>query len=238
MDRDATISRRNLLRKSLGLQTLEEKHESKDPSQSPAVDCVSAEPALRKDVTPETILKTINSEYVYRLILQRLLAFCCEPKSFREIHKDLMYYPEIYHNRATHTPESLMTWMIEIGAIVGYTEECLEEELWVTTEAGMEAIAVNDPAERLKRLLEEEPAYDEIYRIILKFCLTEHSVDDIEDLLRVHPGLRNPKVYPSHLVERLEFAGALEWTDHEKLITTETGKKPLLNWRPCVVLNW
>jgi len=84
-------------------------------------------------------------------------------------------------------------------------------------------ITVNDPAERLRRLLEEEPGYVDIYRMVLEYCLEEHSMPEIEYLLRAHPALTNPKVYPSYLVDRLEFVGALEWTG--KWRTTETGRE-------------
>ena len=80
-----------------------------------------------------------------------------------------------------------------------------------------------DPAERLRRLLGDEPAYADVYGMILKFCAEERSISEIECLLRANPALENPKIYPSYLIDRLEFAGALKWTG--KWRVTETGKE-------------
>ena len=86
--------------------------------------------------------------------------------------------------------------------------------------------AAKNPAERLRRVLEEEPEYADVYRMVLTFCFEERSMPEIEYLLRAHPALANPIVYPSYLVDRLEFAGALEWIG--KWRTTEAGREPLV----------
>jgi hypothetical protein len=205
------ISRRNLFRRSLGLQPREEARAQDVPSSDPAPEDVFPTPAAAQDVTPEKIQKRINAEPAYRLVLPRLLAFCSEPRSVQEIHEEMMYFPGM--RTAPHSPKTLLTWMIEAGAIARYMEEGSEAVLWLTTEAGIEAIAGNDPAERLRRLLEEDPAYADIYRMILEFCSEEgRSISEIDYLLIAHPALKNPQIYPSCLVDRLEFAGALEWT--------------------------
>jgi hypothetical protein len=224
------ISRRNLLRRSLGIRTPENEGVSKEQSAVPAQDNIFLDPVAAQYADPEKtlkrpeeILKRIDAEPAYRLVLQRLLAFCYEPRSIREIHDELTYYPEM--RASAHTPKMLLAWMIEIGAIAGHKKEDSETALWLTTEAGIEAIAGRDPAERLRRLLEEEPAYEDVYRKILEFCPEGRSLSDIENLLRAHPALQRPQIYPSYLVDRLEFAGALEWDGNWR--ATETGKAAL-----------
>ena len=221
MSRNNTFSRRNLLRISLGIRTLEDEGATKESYAEPAPDEAFPAPTSGENVTSEKILKRIDAEPAYRQILQKLLAFCSEPRSTNEIHDELMYYTVM--RNATHTPKMLLTWMIEVGAIVRHTEKEPGTALWMTTEAGIEAIAGRDPVERLRRLLEDETEYADIYRMILKFCSEERSLSDIEYLLLAHPALQRPKVYPSYLVDRLEFAGALEWTG--KWLTAETGKE-------------
>ena len=218
------ISRRNLFLRSFGVRKQEDERAPGKTSHAHAPEDVFHEPAAAEDVTPEKILKRITAEPAYRLILPRLLAFCSEPKSVQEIHEELMYFPEM--RTAAHNPKMLLKWMIEAGAIARYSKEGAETALWFTTEAGLDAIAANNPAERLRRLLEDEPAYVDIYKKILDFCSMERSMPEIEYLLIAHPGLQNPKVYPSYLVDRLEFAGAIEWTG--KWRVTETGKEILL----------
>ncbi|MDR0842551.1 MAG: hypothetical protein LBP68_03925 [Acidobacteriota bacterium] len=165
--------------------------------------------ASGEPVSPERIQKRIAAEPVYRLLLPRLLAFCAEPRSGKEIRDAMQDLPEM--RTALHTPEMLLTWMVEVGAIAGHKRDTAAT-LWQTTEAGMAAIAGDDPAERLRRLLEEEAVYGDIYRRVLEFCTDGRTLSEIEALLRAHPALENPKVFPAYLVDRLEFAGALEWT--------------------------
>ena len=214
------ISRRNLFRRSLGIPMPKDKSAPEKAFIESTPENNFPIPAAAENVTPEKILKRIDAEPSYRHILQRLLAFCSEPKSVREIHDEIMCYTGTA--RAARDPKMLLAWMIEVGAIAGHAAEGSETTLWRTTEAGIEAVAGRDPAERLRRLLEEEPAYADIYRMILKFCYEERSLSDIEYLLQAHLGLRNPPVYPSYLIDRLEFTGALEWTG--KWRTTEAGK--------------
>ncbi|MDR0309983.1 MAG: hypothetical protein LBJ21_00190 [Acidobacteriota bacterium] len=224
MTRNGQISRRNLFRRSLGIRTPENDGEPKGQPDGFEPIEILPEPVAVQDATPEKILKRINAEPAYRLVLPRLLAFCFEPRSAGEIHEELMCFSVM--RTAAHTPKMLLAWMIETGAVARYMEEDSEkgskDARWLTTEAGIEAIAGRDPAERLRRLLDEEPEYSDIYRMILEFCSCERSISEIEYLLRAHPALENPKVYPSYLVDRLEFTGALEWTG--KWRAAETGK--------------
>ena len=89
----------------------------------------------------------------------------------------------------------------------------------------MEETAADGPAERLRQLFEQEPYYADVYRMVLGFCFEERSISEIEHLLRENPALENPRIYPSYLIDRLEFVGALEWTG--KWRTTTTGKELL-----------
>jgi len=221
MPQNNIFSRRNLFRRSIGIRTLEDEVAPEKSSVESVRDDDFPMPPVGEDATPEKILKRIDAEPLYRLILQRLLAFCSEPRSTQEIYDELMYYPEM--RKAAFTPKMLLSWMIEAGAIVRYNEKDTKTALWATTETGIEAIAGRDPAERLRRLMDEESVYADVYRMILEFCSVERSLSDIEYLLLAHPALQRPKVYPSYLVDRLEFAGALEWTG--KWLTTETGKE-------------
>jgi len=210
MDQGNQISRRNLFRRSLGIRAPKDEGRPKEsPPESAPVD-VLPDPVAAENAAPEKILKRIDAEPAYRLVLQRLLAFCCEPRSSREIFDELQCYSGM--KTAAHTPKNLLAWMVEAGAIAGHDEEGSEATLWRTTEAGIEAMAGRDPAERLRRLLDEDPIYADIYRKVLEFCAEDRSISEIEYLLRAHPTLQNPKVYPSYLIDRLEFAGALEWT--------------------------
>ncbi|MDR1728996.1 MAG: hypothetical protein LBT74_13920 [Acidobacteriota bacterium] len=227
MAHDNPISRRALFRKSLGLGMTPEKDASENVETPVSQGCPATPPdpegtvVAAEAASPEKIRERIAAEPAYRLLLPRLLAFCSEPRTAGDVREALLGRPEM--RTAIHAPETLLSWMVEVGAIAGRKEEGRAETLWETTEEGLEAVAGYDPAERLRRLLDEEPAYRDIYRRVLEFCAEGRALPEIEALLRAHPALENPKVYPAYLVDRLEFAGALEWTG-DKWQTTATGK--------------
>lgn len=207
------ISRRAWFRRSLGarLQPAPPPEESYPEAVS---DVITPSPA-----SAEQVLYRIAAEPAYRLILPQLLEFCITPHTFSEIRDWLLCFPEM---QATfHPPELLLQWMIQSGGIAQSGENSTLE-LWQTTEVGREALASSCPSDRLRQLLIEEPAYKEIYQQLLEFCMAPKSTPDIEDLLRAHPMLENPKVYPNYLIDRLETAGGLEWTG--QWLTTEAGK--------------
>jgi hypothetical protein len=207
------ISRRAWFRRSLGLHLQPE--ESPNALLPEAVsDTIALGPA-----TAEQVLDRIAAEPAHRLILPKLLEFCITPHTTSEIKEWLMRFPEM--QTAFHPPELLLKWMIQSGGIAPACENPSLEH-WRTTEAGREALASNSPFDRLRRLLIEEPAYKEIYRQILEFCVAAKSISEIEGLLRANPVLENPKVYPNYIVDRLETAGGLEWTG--QWLATEAGK--------------
>jgi hypothetical protein len=208
-----SISRRAWFRRSLGVRQLRETRPKEQPQEA-ITDAAEPAPA-----TAEQVLYRIAAEPAYRLILSQLLEFCITPHTASEIENWLLGFPEM---RATfHPPELLLQWMVQSGGIAP-VHESPELGLWHTTEAGLEALARSCPSERLRLLLNEEPAYKEIYQQLLEFCITGKATGEIEGLLCVNPILENPKVYPNYLIDRLETAGGLEWNGQWQ--TTETGK--------------
>jgi len=216
------FSRRDIFLRSIFSRSAREESSPKEPAYAPQPDEMPTVPP-----SAERILERIAAEPAYRLILPKLLEFCVAPRSGQEIHDKMLHFPEM--RIALHTPEILLTWMVQSGAIAARQEHPDEENTakqWQTTEAGMEALACSDPIERMNRLWEQYPDYTEIFRKVLDFCVSGRALPEIEYLLRIQPELENPKVYPSYLIDRLEFSGGLEWNG--KWQTTEAGKTFLL----------
>jgi hypothetical protein len=207
------ISRRAWFRRSLGAR-LQREEQPKESFPEVTAEAITPGPA-----SAEQVLHRIAAEPAYRLILPQLLEFCITPHTASEIRDWLLCFPEMH--ATFHPPELLLQWMVQSGGIA-QSDENSKLELWYTTEAGREALDRSSPADRLRRLLIEEPNYKEIYQQLLEFCMAAKSTSDIEDLLRANPVLEIPKVYPNYLIDRLETAGGLEWTG--QWLTTEAGK--------------
>ena len=85
---------------------------------------------------------------------------------------------------------------------------------WRTTEDGLAAARADDPASRIEALFEGDSLYLPIYKCILNLAAREGGVKTpalgaaINNLELV----QHPRLFVTHFVERLEKAGAIEWT--------------------------
>ena len=100
---------------------------------------------------------------------------------------------------------------------------------WKTTEAGTEALASDDPAGRIARLLDGEPEFLPVYKRVL--TLADAPAGTTMGLMSVavdtDPAVsENRRFYVQHFVESLERAGALVWRDGA-WHTTEAGQAAL-----------
>lgn len=164
-------------------------------------------------------MERIAAEPSYQQVLCRLLEFCTNPRTGREINAWMLPFPEM--RIGLQSPGVLLRWMVEAGGIAQQGWDG-EDDLWETTEAGWAALEKNDPVQRLRHLAAEEPQNIDTYRLILDFCQTPRSREEIEALVYREGNLSDPKVYPSYYIDRLEAAGGLEWTG--RWVTTEPGR--------------
>lgn len=101
------------------------------------------------------------------------------------------------------------------------------ETFWRTTEAGLRALEADKPLERLRELLEQDAAYEDIYARILTLCAAEGgaTTSSINDAVDHDPLVQQPRLYGPHFVDRLEKCGALIW--QSTWVTTEVGRAAL-----------
>jgi hypothetical protein len=166
------------------------------------------------------VLQRISAEPADKIVLCKILAFCESARSYPEIWHEVRAYPEM--KTALQTPQVLLTWLVEAGGVEQVAAE-EQEPTWRTTPAGRNVIRIEDPGDRLERLLAQDSVYREIFLQVLQLCIVPTSRSEIESMLNSHPLLENPKVYASYFVEALERARGLEWAD--KWRTTQAGKE-------------
>lgn len=89
----------------------------------------------------------------------------------------------------------------------------LPEGFWQTTEAGASMVERNDPAARVRQMLEEQERYVPIYARVLEMCAREKgaATQDIEEEVNGDSLLENPRLLAPHFIDQLEKAEAVEW---------------------------
>lgn len=170
------------------------------------------------------ILRKISAEPVYRVVLYKILALCETVRSSTEIDQAVRSFPEM--KTALQSPQVLLSWLVQEGGIeqVAAKEAADKEQdpMWCTTQPGRAVVENESPANRLVRLLAQEPIYHDIYLQVLRACISPKSKAEVESILRGNPVLETPKVYASFFLEGLEAAEGIEW--NSKWCTTNAGK--------------
>jgi len=97
----------------------------------------------------------------------------------------------------------------------------IPEICWVVTSEGAAVAEADKPAQRVCELLETEPEYYRIYRIVLERASQEGGTNQRElgILINNDPAAQEPRMYAMGFVERLSEAGAVEWRDRAWRIT-------------------
>lgn len=101
---------------------------------------------------------------------------------------------------------------------VAYLEPAPQDEgsptRFATTAAGLEHIAAESSLDPFKALLDEEPQYEHVYRILLDACANEGGATarQLEDAVIDDPALQEPRMYASYFYDRLDALGLVAWT--------------------------
>lgn len=100
---------------------------------------------------------------------------------------------------------------------------------WCTTEDGRKKIDEYKPLEKIANLYKEEPEYAEIFTTCLKMCAQGDGCEmrEIGNVVDDEPVLQNPKRFAMYFIDKLEHAGAVEWTN--KWSITNYGREFLQN---------
>ena len=100
---------------------------------------------------------------------------------------------------------------------------------WLTTQAGLDMIAADDPEGRTEQLFEEEDAYLPVFKRILTLCSAAGgaSAKQIAKACDTDPLLQSPRYYSSRFVEKLNKSDALTWAGKSWELT-QTGREALV----------
>ncbi len=87
-------------------------------------------------------------------------------------------------------------------------------ECWDRAANGAAELDTYRPLEMIARLYEEDPRYAEVFTTCLALCARGDgaSLREIGDVVDDEPVLQSPKRYAMYFIDKLEHAGAVEWT--------------------------
>lgn len=172
------------------------------------------------DQDTRRILRRMASEPALRRVLYEILVFCETMKPLSAVEREILSFPEM--KSALQTPQTIVSWLVQVGGIQQVAAKG-NESIWLTTPAGRKVTQVEAPADRMARLLAQEPRYRAVYFRVLQACKAPKTRFDLEAMLDAEPVLESPKVYASYFIEALERAGGLEWSGRWR--TTQAGKE-------------
>ncbi len=172
--------------------------------------------------TSSTLLERITAEPAYRVALFKMLEFCMSSHSATEIAERVSSFPEM--QAAFHSPEILLSWMIQAGGIERMQTE-QEGERWKTTEAGSKVLENCAPAKLLGEMFSREPLYHNSYKLILKYCETPRTTAEIDAFVEANQDLGDGMPRAMFFIQSLEKSGGLEWVG--KWHTTVFGQRLL-----------
>lgn len=190
----------------------------------------------------EATLECLGRKNNQKEILYDLLVFCetereeSEAEAFLEAHKR---FADGYHSAHKYLffmqrtgaieereydsdgvliTDEMRDELREAGAPEEEIEDLAVEWRFITTEAGREAVAHFDPADRTREMLAgQKDSRHPTFARLLTFCETPRSLDEITTFLAGDPGLeKDPRtgvmhMQPSAYIGKLDQAGALTW---------------------------
>ena len=103
---------------------------------------------------------------------------------------------------------------VEVDGVEYWRVAPAPEVFWSLTEAGAAKLDSYRPMEMIAALYETEPQYGAIFTTCLELCARDGgaSLREIGDVVDDEPVLQNPKRYAMYFIDKLEHAGAVEWT--------------------------
>lgn len=209
-----------------------------------------AVPAADERPAEERIADLLKAMAPRRKVLLSILAKCNEAQPVAEVNA---LVDELQQNNfSVYSAANLCTLLEKAGALeritadgqpaddvelepqvvvvdgVEYLEASEPVEIcWATTDAGRAAVEADKPLERLRDLLDQDAAYQVIYKRILTMCAAEGGAKTpaINDAVDKDPLVQKPRFYAPHFIDKLEKCDALAW--QKTWVTTDIGRAGL-----------
>lgn len=113
---------------------------------------------------------------------------------------------------------------VEVDGVAFWRVAPVPEVYWSLTEEGAEKLDTYRPLERIAACFAEEPRYAPIFTTCLEMTAQPGGVSlrALGDVVDDEPVLQSPKRFAMYFIDKLEHAGAVEWTGQWSI--TEHGR--------------
>ena len=212
-----------------------------------------AKEAMYEQMEPAQRIETLMQQMPTRKKeLLKIMAMCTKPTSFQEVASEVEKIQQA--NATVFDSANLCALLENAGALTRVlqdgspyptqtfeprvvTDENGNETLepvsppdvyWHSTKAAADAVALDNPSERLEALLNANAKYLPIYKRVLSMACADGgtSTEELGDAIDKDPLVQKPRFFAMHFTEALEEADAVEWTG-ERWKATELGKAKL-----------
>lgn len=195
-------------------------------------------PDADKSVMPRPVFLT-DEERLERLLagipgqqfrILHAIELCMEPKTMGEVVEALdADYPQM---SSVYTASQIVGLLTRDGALrrmdgepasakapdveCGYvTVSDTVPSRYVATQVGLDFMEARVSQRMVQDMLEEEPRYLPLYRMILERCMREGGGETkaLNDIIDANPLCQEPRRFCTYFLNRLEGVGALAWRD-------------------------
>lgn len=199
----------------------------------------------------EELYAAVLRQSLHREILYKTLGYCFEERTLQDVEHEIASYREF--GTALQSQYFMVQVLVRHGGLeciqydaqgkvvtaadIAHLDEDEVDDLvetlsFKTTEIGRAFYNAHKPEDRIAELFDNEPQRVATYKELLRYCASSaHPYTDIaallkdRDILRIYEDDgRYLDIQPSVFVDKLERAGAMEWTRADGWITTDAGK--------------
>lgn len=194
----------------------------------------------------ERISELLDLMAFRRKILLNAIAYCETPQAVSDLNAFINKMQT--DNTSVYSAETLCSLLERAGALKRITAEgdiasTVEGEpqtivvdgveyleasepvksYWRATEEGMAAVDADKPLDRLRELFVQDKNYLPVYKRILTLCSAPDGskIQTLSEEIDKQPIMKEPRLYVSHFIDKLEQCDALEW--QKSWITNDIG---------------
>jgi hypothetical protein len=222
-----------------------------DPREFPTNEQLAKDAEAQAQLPPEQRIATLfDHMQPYRQLLLDILRKAQQPVPNAEMKDAIAEWQQ--DDAGVYSPDNLCMMLVRAGALRRVTPDgedyeelertaepehvvvdgveylkpaVLPQICWLATPEGNAAVAGDVPEDRMRNLLESEPQYAHIYRIVLDEAGHDEGTSEktLSKLIDHDPAVQKPRMYAMRFAGKLADAEAIVWRDGAWHIT-EVGK--------------
>lgn len=220
-------------------QTVSEGGRGQADDQEQITDQEASEPRPRATFEQryERLSKAVTRQPLNREAMVAILSYCVQTHACHDVEQHVLSLPAAQD--ILQSPYGLMDQLVTAGGLErtevdeqgvpvlpedkeGLTEDEVDDlvadEVFTTTDVGVEVASYFSPDRRMARLLDIHPQAAPAFADLMSYCEQPHTRVELESYIRSKSLLSSmgsdAQLRPSVMLDKLEAAGMLEWRQH------------------------